>query len=102
MVIRRNPGRRPTHPGELLRETVLPALRVSVSKAARELGVTRQTLHRILAETQPVTPDMAVRLGKFCGNGPQLWLAMQVDFDLWEATKRLKGEIKKIPTRQAA
>ena len=102
MVIRRNLERRPTLPGELLRETVLPVLRVSVSKAARELGVTRQTLHRILAETQPVTPDMAVRLGKFCGNGPQLWLAMQVDFDLREATNRLKGEIKKIPTRQAA
>jgi antitoxin HigA-1 len=102
MTIRRNPNRQPTHPGEILRDEVLPALRVSVSEAARELGVARQTLHRILAETHPITPDMAVRLGKFCGNGAQLWLAMQADYDLWEATKRLAREVAKIPTRTAA
>ena len=101
-MIRRNPDRKPTHPGELLREEVLPALRVSVAEAARELGVSRQTLHRILAETHPVTPDMAVRLGKWCGNGPQLWLAMQTDYDLWEAEKRLAPAVSKIATRKAA
>ena len=102
MTIRRNPNRQPTHPGELLRDEVLPALRVSISEAARELGVARQTLHRILAETHPITPDMAVRLGKFCGNGAQLWLTMQADYDLWEAAKRLTREVAKIPTRTAA
>ena len=102
MTIRRNPNRQPTHPGELLRDEVLPALRVSISTAARELGVARQTLHRILAETHPITPDMAVRLGKFCGNGAQLWLTMQADYDLWEAAKRLAREVAKIPTRTAA
>jgi addiction module HigA family antidote len=75
---------------------------VSISEAARELGVARQTLHRILAETHPITPDMAVRLGKFCGNGAQLWLTMQADYDLWESTKRLAREVAKIPTRTAA
>jgi len=100
--IRRNPDRKPTHPGELLREDVLPALRVSVSAAARELGVTRQTLHRILAETHPVTPEMAVRLGKWCGNGAQLWLAMQTDYDVWKAEKRLASAVAKIRTRKAA
>jgi addiction module HigA family antidote len=102
MTMRRNPNRQPTHPGELLRDEVLPALRVSISEAARELGVARQTLHRILAETHPITPDMAVRLGKFCGNGAQLWLTMQADYDLWESTKRLAREVAKIPTRTAA
>ena len=95
-------ARRPTHPGEILREDVLPALRVSVSAAARELGTTRQTLHRILAEDQPVTPEMAVRLGKWCGNGPDVWLAMQRNRDVWDAAQALKGEVAKIPTRKTA
>jgi addiction module HigA family antidote len=68
-----------------LREDVLPALNLSVSEAARQLRVTRQTLHRILAETSDVSPEMAVRLGKLCGNGPGLWLRMQQALDLWHA-----------------
>jgi antitoxin HigA-1 len=67
----------PVHPGEILREDVLPALRLSVTEAAKQLGVARQTLHRILAERAAVSPEMAVRLGKFCGNGPGLWLRLQ-------------------------
>ena len=92
----------PTHPGAILREDVLPALRVPVSRAAGELGVSRQTLHRILAEAAPVTPEMAVRLGKFCGNGPELWLRLQAAYDLWHAEERLSQEVKRIPTRRAA
>jgi len=94
--------RKPTHPGELLREDVLPALRMSVSEAARRLRVSRQTLHRILAGDAGVTPDMAVRLGKFCGNGPGLWLRMQQAYDLWHAEQRLADELTKIPTAPAA
>src|SRR5437899_2284663 len=74
--------RAPTHPGEVLREDVLPALRLSVTEAARELGVSRQTLHGILAKSHPVTPTMALRLGRFCGNGPDVWLRMQASHDL--------------------
>jgi addiction module HigA family antidote len=92
----------PTHPGELLREDVLPALGLSVTEAANELRVSRQTLHRILAGTAAVSPDMAVRLGKFCGNGPGVWLRMQAAFDLWHAEQALQSEIKRIPTRHAA
>jgi antitoxin HigA-1 len=94
----RRPERLPTHPGAILREDVLPALRLSVSDAARQLGVSRQILHRILACGAPVTPDMAVRLGKFCGNGPGLWLRLQQAFDLWHAERRLAEEIANIPT----
>jgi addiction module HigA family antidote len=72
----------PVHPGEILREDVLPALRLSVTEAARQLGVARQTLHRILAGKAAVTPEMAVRLGKFGGNGPGLWLRLQQTYDL--------------------
>ena len=89
--------RAPTHPGEILREDVLPSLGLSVSEAARQLRVSRQTLHRILAGTSAVTPEMAVRLGKFCGNGPGLWLRMQEAFDLWHAERRLATELEKIP-----
>jgi addiction module HigA family antidote len=59
--------------------------------------VTRQTLHRILAGKAGISPEMAVRLGRFCGNGPALWLRMQQRHDLWHAEERLRGELKKIP-----
>ncbi len=95
-------ARCPTHPGELLREDVLPALGLSVSEAARQLGVTRQTLHRLMAGSHGITPEMAVRLGKFCGNGPTLWLRMQQAFDLWRAEERLRDEIERIPTHKPA
>jgi addiction module HigA family antidote len=101
-VVNARPRRKPTHPGELLREDVLPVLRISVSEAARKLRVSRQTLHRILAGDAGVTPDMAVRLGKFCGNGPGLWLRMQQAYDLWHAEQRLANELTKIPTAPAA
>ncbi len=95
------PSRPPTHPGEMLREDVLPALELSVSEAARQLGVSRQTLHRIMAGTHAITPEMAVRLGKFCGNGPRLWLAMQQAYDLWHAERRLRDQLERIPTHAA-
>ena len=91
----------PAHPGEILREDVFPALGMNVSQAAQALHVSRQTLHRILAGTMAISPEMAVRLGKFCGNGPELWLRLQAAYDLWHAEKRLRAEIKSIPTRKA-
>ncbi len=85
------PNRCPTHPGAVLRDNVLPALRLSVKGAAAELRISRQTLHRILAGEVAVTPHMAVRLGKFCGNGAGLWLRMQQAHDLWLRTFLKKG-----------
>jgi antitoxin HigA-1 len=98
---RPDPDRRPTHPGAILREDVLPAIGEPVSAVAKKLGVTRQHLHRVLAEKAPVSPEMAVRLGKFCGNGPGLWLRMQQAYDLWHAERALKKEVAKIPTAKA-
>jgi len=92
-------GRAPNHPGTLLREIVLPALRVSIAQAAREMGVSRQQLHKILAGDRAVTAEMAARLGKYCGNGPRLWLNMQSAYDLWHAEHALANELDDIPTR---
>ena len=92
----------PTHPGEILREDVLPALRLSVQQAAAKLGVSRQHLHAILSERSSVTAEMAVRLGKFCGNGAALWLRMQENRDLWVAERNLAAAVEKIPTMRAA
>jgi addiction module HigA family antidote len=89
------------HPGELLREDVLPALGRTRAEIARLLGVSRQTLHAILTERAPVTPEMALRLGKLCGNGPELWLALQTRYDLERLNKAKRAEIDAIPTLAA-
>jgi addiction module HigA family antidote len=90
------------HPGELLREDILPALGHSKAEIARMLGVSRQTLHDILRERKPVTVDMALRLGKLCGNGPVLWLNLQRTYDLEQAVPRMSSELDAIPTIRAA
>jgi len=84
-----------------LREDVLPALKLTVTEAAKRLRVTRQQLHRILAEDSGISPEMALRLGKFCGNGPHLWIRMQEAYDLWQAEKRIGREIERIETASA-
>lgn len=93
-------GLGPMHPGELLREDVLPALGRPKTEIAKLLGVSRQSLHDILAEKQPVTPAMALRLGKLCGNGPLLWLNLQREYDLAKA--RLTVDVSAIPNLNAA
>jgi addiction module HigA family antidote len=90
------------HPGELLREDVLPALGRTQAEIARLLGVFRQTLHAILTEGSPVTPEMPLRLGKLCGNGPELWLALQTRYDLERLGEAKRSEIEAIPTLGAA
>ena len=100
--VRSAPKMRPPHPGSILKLDVLPALRISVTQAARELGVSRQLLHGILSKNLPVSAEMAVRLGKWCGNGPHIWIALQRDHDLWEAEQRLGSALRKIPKRKAA
>lgn len=79
----RNPKRKPTHPGEILREDVLPALRMTQTEFAQRLGVSRLTVSEILHEKRPVSVDMAIRLGKLLGNGAGLWLRMQQALDVW-------------------
>lgn len=95
-VTKRDPNRCPAHPGAVLREIALPELDLSKSAIAEHLGVSRQTLYDILGEKQPVTPQMAVRLGKLIGNGPAMWLNMQTAHDLWHAVR--ETDVSAIPT----
>jgi addiction module HigA family antidote len=95
-------GLKPMHPGELLREDILPALGKSKVEIAKLMGVSRQTLYDILDEKQPVTAGMALRIGKLCGNGAELWLNLQRKYDLAKAEKELASEIKRIPTLAVA
>ena len=95
-------GLNPTHPGEILREDVIPALGKSRAEIARLLGISRQTLYDILNEKQPITPRMALRIGKLCGNGPDIWLRMQANHDLAVEAVAYANEIAAIPTLTAA
>lgn len=72
----------PVHPGELLAEDILPETGLSKTAFAAALGVSRQTLYDVLNQNQPVTANLAVRLGKLLGNGAQFWINMQRNYDL--------------------
>ena len=89
-------GLAPTHPGELLREDVIPALDLPKAEIARRLGISRQTLYDILEEKQPVTPAMALRLGKFFGNGAEFWINLQRDYDLRTLEPKMAKELAAI------
>ena len=93
-------ARKPIHPGVIFAEDVMPELRRdrTIGEIATLLGVSRQTLHRVMAGEMAISPDMAARLGKLCGNGPGIWIRLQGRYDTWEATRRLRKELKKIPT----
>lgn len=91
-----SPKMRPTPPGELLAEDVLPATGRTKSEIANLLGISRQTLYDILNCRQPVTPQMEVRMGKLFGNGARLWLNMQSAHDLWLAEQTV--DTSNIPT----
>lgn len=80
----RDPKRKPTHPGEVLREDVLPALKMSQTELARRLGVSRLSVSELLLEKRALSADMAVRLGKLTNTAPESWLRMQSALDLWE------------------
>ena len=96
----RNPDRCPTHPGELLREDVIPATGKPRAEIAGMLGISRQQLHDILAERKPVSPEVAVRLAKLFGNAPLLWIRMQGAYDAWHATREV--DVSAVPTLVAA
>lgn len=96
-------NRKPTHPGALLREVFLPELGITQGELAEQLGVSRRTVSEVLHERRPVTPDFALRLGRYVGNGAAIWLRMQQALDLWQLERNKAAEYKHItPHRQAA
>ena len=86
----------PVHPGEILREDILPTLSMSKTAVADTLGISRQTLYEILNEKQPVTAEMAVRFGKLFGNGAGFWANLQRAYDLALAERAV--DVSRIPT----
>lgn len=95
----RNPDRCPSHPGALLTE-IIPATGRSKTEIARLLGISRQHLYDIMGERKPVTPAVAVRLGKLFGDGAGVWLRMQAAYDTWHAEREI--DTSKIPTLTTA
>ena len=81
-------NRRPTHPGEILREDVINSLGLTITEAAKDLGVTRKTLSALLNCKAAVSPEMAVRISKATDTTPESWLYMQAKLDLWNAQQR--------------
>ncbi len=96
----RNPKRCPSPPGAILREDVLPALGLTQKQFAERLGVSRLTVSEVLLEKRGVTPDLAIRLGKLLGNGPEIWLRMQQAVDIWTLEQR--GGYDRIERLEAA
>lgn len=81
------PMKNPVHPGRIVKHDCLEALDLSVTAAAKVLGVTRQTLNNIVNEKTGISPEMAIRLSKAFGSTPESWLQMQVNYDLAEARR---------------
>lgn len=101
----RNPNRRPTHPGAILREDVLPGLEMTQTEFAERLGVSRLSVSELLNEKRALSTEMALRLSKLLGTSAESWLAMQDAVDLWEV-RHSKPEtlesIKPLPKRRGA
>ena len=95
--------RKPTHPGAILRDLVLPEMTITRKELAEILGISRQMLYGILNEKKAVSPETATKLGAFFGNSPIMWMNMQVKYDLYKAAKTVgKRKLNAIEKRRAA
>ena len=94
--------RRPTHPGEMLREDFLPDYGLTVSGLADALGVSRQTVNELLRERRALSPEMALRLSRLFGNSPGFWLNAQRAVDLWDAAQAIQDDVERIKPLNAA
>jgi antitoxin HigA-1 len=99
-LAKRNLNRCPSHPGVLLRDVLIPATGRTKVEIASLLGISRQHLYDLLREAKPVSPAVAVRLGKLFGDGAAPWLRMQAAHDTWHAEREI--DVKAIPTIKAA
>lgn len=86
----------PPHPGEVLKDGVFSEAAVSVTDAASALGVTRVSLSRVLNGKAGISAEMAVRLGKWLNTGPEMWINLQAQYDLWNAEQALRRQVQKI------
>ena len=95
-------NRKPTHPGAILREDVLPSLRISQTELADYLGVSRRTISQILNEHRPLTADMAIRLARFLNTTPESWLNMQQALDVWLLERKNASVYERIKMKEVA
>src|ERR1700688_4950843 len=86
-VIERKNGLPPVHPGEIIKEDILPEVGLSVTAAAKALGVSRQMLHDILAERKPLSAVMCLKISRLLGSTPEYWMRLQADYDLKKAAQ---------------
>jgi addiction module HigA family antidote len=84
----------PSHPGELIREDILPALAMTITDLAEHLGVSRVALSELVNGKRAVSVEMAQRLGKAFGNGARFWLALQMQYDIWQAEQTSKIAVR--------
>lgn len=94
--------RKPTHPGEMLREDFLPDYCLTVKGLAESLGVSRQSVNELLRERHAVSPEMALRLARLFGNSPEFWLNAQRSVDLWTVAQSVKQDLDRIKPLRAA
>ena len=95
--------RRPTHPGELLREETLPAAGLTPSELATQLGVSRRGINELLREHRSVNPDLAHRLARVFNTTPEFWLRLQEAVDIWDAWQANRQEYNQLrPLRERA
>jgi addiction module HigA family antidote len=85
--------KKPPHPGRIVRQECIAPLGLTVKEAAQRLGVTRQTLNNVVNEKAAISPEMAIRLSKAFGSSPEVWLGMQMEYNLAQAEKHA-GKIK--------
>lgn len=95
-------NRRPTHPGEMLREDFILDYGLTVSGLAEAIGVSRQSVNELLRERRSVSPDMALRLARLFGNSPEFWLNAQRAVDLWDTAEAIKKDVSRIKPLSAA
>jgi addiction module HigA family antidote len=88
--------RRPTHPGEMLREDFLPEFELTVAGLADAIGVSRQSVNELLRGRRAVSPEMALRFARLFGNSPEFWLNAQRAVDLWDAMRAIKNDVSRI------
>jgi addiction module HigA family antidote len=99
----RNKTRRPTHPGELLREETLPAAGLTQSGLATRLGVSRRTVNDLVHERRSVNPDLAHRLARVFDTSPEFWLRLQEAVDVWETLQANRAKYDRLkPFREKA
>jgi len=97
-----NLKRKPTHPGEMLREDFLPGYGLTVAGLADALGVSRQSVNELLRERRALSPEMAIRLSRLFNNSPEFWLNAQRAVALWHLSQELHEEVSKIKPLFAA